>query len=172
MILKRGQVVRNVFRIEGVDTAIADRRNNTLGVICTVYGFDVMRQIVRCLDVAPALPGKSRPAGYAPGEAEYEGDTHPHYHFFVLPLFHTHPNFILTELNRAYLPNNGKIILEPGGVIRNGFKVNDFRLEGLRLLIPNRRNDSFLIYSSSDSFASIKQVVQELDKPLLLHSEK
>lgn len=172
VILKPGQTMRSAFRIQGVDAMIVSRRNNTLVVICTVYGFDVMHQIVRCLDVSPALTGKSRPTGYAPGEEKYEANTHSHYHFFELPLLHTHPNYILTQLNQAYLPNNGEIILEPGEVIRNGFKVDDYGFEGLRLLIPNRRNDSFLIYSSSDSFAGIKAIIQQLDQPASLRTEK
>ena len=172
VILKPGQTMRSAFRIQGVEAMIVSRRNNTLVVICTVFGFDVMRQIVRCLDVSSALSGKSRPTGYAPGEGEYEGKTHPHYHFFELPLLHTHPNYILTQLDQAYLPNNGEIILEPGEVIRNGFKLNGYEFEGLRLLIPNRRNDSFLIYSSSDSFAGIKAIIQQLDQPASLRIEK
>ena len=172
VILKPGQTMRSGFRVQGVDAMVVSRRNNTLVLICTVYGFDVMQQIARCLDVSPALTGKSRPTGYAPGEEEYEANTHPHYHFFELPLLHTHPNYILTQLNQAYLPNNGKSILEPGEVIRDGFKLNGFRFGGLRLLIPNRRNDSFLIYSSSDSFAGIKAIIQQLDQPISLHTEK
>ena len=167
MILKPGQSARNVFRVEGVDAAIANRRNNTLLVYCTVYGYDVMHQIAHCLDVPSSLTDATRPSGYAPGEKEYEGDTHPQYHFFELPLRHTHPKFILTELNQAYLPNNGLVILGPGEAVCNGFKM-----EGLRLLIPNRRNNSFLVYSSFDGFAGIKVIVEQLDQPAPLDTDK
>ena len=50
-------------------------------------------------------------------------------------------------------------------MIHNSFKLEGYRFGGLRLLIPNRRNNSFLIYSSSDSFAGIETIIQQLDQP-------
>ena len=160
LMLKPGQRTKNIFRIQGVDAAIGNSRNNTLVVHCTVYGYDVIHQIARCLDVPPSQPGTDRRSGYALGEQEFEGTTRPRNHFFVFPLMHKHPDFILNALNQAYIPGNGVVILGPGEVMRNAFKV-----EGLRLLIPNRRDDSFLIYSSSDGYAAIKVFLQQLDVP-------
>lgn len=159
-ILKPGQKVRNTFRVQGVDAAIANSRNNSLIVRCTVYGFDVMRHIASCLDVPPPVAGNPRPINLAPGEEAYEGITRPHNRFFVFPLMHTHPDFILNALNQAYAPNNGIVILGPGEVMRNAFRV-----QGVRLLIPNRRNDSFLVYASDDGYSAIKVFLQQLDVP-------
>lgn len=159
-ILKPGQKAKNTFRIQGVSAAIANSQNNSLLVCCTVYGYDVMRHIARCLDVPPLAAGMPRPINLAPDEAAYEGTTNPHYRFFVFPLLHTHPDFILNALNQAYIPGNGVVILGPGETMHNAFKV-----DGLRLLIPNRRNDSFLIYASSEGYNAIKVLIQQLDQP-------
>ena len=84
-VLKPGQRVRNAFRIQGVDAVIANSRNNSLLVRCTADGFAMIRQVARCLDVPPLLGGPPRPINLAPGEAEFEGATHPHFRFFVFP---------------------------------------------------------------------------------------
>ncbi len=160
LVLKPGQRIKNAFRIRGVDTAIANSRNNSLLVSCTAYGYVVIRHIARCLDVPPLLAGTPRPINLAPEEAEFEGETKPRFRFFVFPLVHTHPDFILNVLNQAYAPSNGVVILGPGEVM-----LNAFRVEGVRLLIPNRRNDSFLVYSTIDGYAALKVFLRQLDLP-------
>jgi hypothetical protein len=79
---------------------------------------------------------------------------------YVIPLEHMTPYEFMDELSRADVPGCAVVILKPGEVARNTFKV-----DGMMALIPNERDNSLGVLSTPDAFVFIRDLVHELDIP-------
>ena len=118
-ILKRGEVARNMFKIEGVEAVIPNQRTHGILVYGTTDGFNMVKSLILALDV-PARRTPQLPDDNAPQPNLIASATFPK-HLYQLILAHTTPDFILPALDAAFLTSRGVAILKPGETARNVF---------------------------------------------------
>ena len=172
MMLHAGETIRYPFRISGLSAIIPDRRSNAMLVLCNEIGYGALKMIVQGLDI-PIRHTTSPPTAPLPvaritqqlslvsiASDSTVAPTEESAHLYRLPLTYTSPDFVLSELNQAYVPDSGIIILKPGEVTHNGFKI-----DGIRLIIPNKHDNSLLLVATPAGYIMMKAIVQILDVP-------
>lgn len=171
MAVRAGDTVRYPFGIAGVSAIIPDHRSNSLLILCNANGYNNLKMFTGSLDVpvrnvtpASLLPTATSitpqvDAVNIPSVAAEVTADEP-VRAYYLSLTYTTPDFILDELNQSYVPDSGLLVLKPGEVARNNFKI-----DGVRLIIPNRQDNSLLIVCTPDGFKTMQVLVRMLDIP-------
>ncbi len=81
------------------------------------------------------------------------------YYAHTIPLTYATPDFILDKLN-LYVPDTESLILKQGEIAHNGVKI-----EGIASIIPERYDNSLLMFATNNGFEAMKALIKSLDNP-------